>query len=282
MRLQHVIDGIRGSVVQMTYTISGLPRDTLVELGADGAVFSRPFGSGFIISEEGHAVTAGHVLDGMAEFAAQYNAEGQHFMGVGLAFPNEEGDGVGRRGTFRCFRFEVVGTDERNDLALLRLEDNPFRLPEAQRTSSVGQILKPSVVCLNTTRPHDGAPAAVSGYPLDQATLVTTAGHVASAWSVDIKNQLIPDGAGGYLPTDIADRYLADIQTNPGNSGGPAYSVETGAVLGVLVGSLTTTAIGDASILASANLAELIPARYVVDLATRNDVRVRVAENVSA
>lgn len=282
MRLQEVIEEIRGSIVQVTYTISGLPHDTLDELGADGAVFSRPFGSGLFISDAGHVITAKHVLDEIDNFAIDYSGEGHHIVGVGLAYPNEEGEGVQWRGTFSVIKFDVVATDERNDLALLRLVRNPFLMSEQRRTSSHGQVLQPSAAVLDTTRPRDGTRAAVSGYPLDQAVLVTTAGHVASAWSVDITNQLIPDGAGGYGSTDITDRYLADIQTNAGNSGGPAYRVETGAVIGVLIKPLMTSVIGDSSLQTSANLAQLVPARYVADLATRNGVPIRESNGVSA
>lgn len=282
IHLPDVIDDVRGAAVQMTYTISGLPHETLLGLGADGAIFSRPFGSGFFISDAGHVLTAKHVLDDIEDFAIDYRDEGQHFVGVGIAFPSLEGRGVQRRGTFRSIAFETVGTDDRHDLALIRVVRNPFAMPKQDRTSSQGQIFEPSVAMLETTRPRDGAPIAVSGYPLDQAALVSTAGHIATGWAVDIRNQLIPDGSGGYQSTDIADRYLADVQTNPGNSGGPAYSPDSGAVLGVLVGAILTPVIGDSSLRASANLAQLVPARYVVELAAQHGVIVRTLETTDS
>jgi S1-C subfamily serine protease len=278
MKLNDVIDEIRGTVVQITYTITGLPHELLVELGADGAVFSRPSGSGFFISDAGHVITANQVIDEIKEFAIDY-PEGNHFIGVGLPFPNEERKGVGLRGTFRSIKFEVLDTDERNDLALLRPVDNPFAMPPQKRRSSRGQALEPSVAVLDESRPHEGVPVAISGFPLDQAALVTTAGHLASAWLVDIKGQLIPDGMGNYKPSDIADRYLADVQTNSGNSGAPAYLIESGHVIGVLKGALTTTVVGNDELRTSANLAELVPARYVAELAVRNQVVVRHPAN---
>ena len=181
MDLPHVIDQIRGAIVQITYTIDGLSRETLLELGADGAVFSRPFGSGFFISDAGHVITAKHVLDGIEEFAISYADEGQHHVGIGVAFPNVEGPGVQHRGTFRSIRYKVVGTDDRHDLAFIQVAKNPFAMPKRQRTSTRGQILEPTVAVLDPTRPRDGTPAAVPGYPLDQAALVTTTGHIASA-----------------------------------------------------------------------------------------------------
>lgn len=275
MKLADVIDQIRGAIVQITYTISGLSHDTLLRLGADGAVFSRPFGSGFFVSDDGHVITAKHVLDEIENFAIDHREEGRHYVGVGVAFPNVEGNGIQRRGTFRSIAFETVATDDRNDLALIRVVRNPFKMSEYDRTSSQGQILSPSVAVLDTLRPRDGTAIAVSGYPLDQASLVTTSGHVASSWAVDIKNQLIRDGAGDYEPTDIADRYLADVQTNPGNSGGPAYSLDTGAVHGVLIQNMLTAIVGDSLLGVNANLAELIPAQCVAMFAAAHGVSVR-------
>jgi hypothetical protein len=118
MRLCEAVDHIRGAVVQITYTVSGLAHETLVELGADGAVFSRPFGSGFFISDAGHVITAKHVLDEIDNFAIDYGEEGKHSVGVGLAFPNQEGEGIGHRGTFRAIAYEVVASSERHESGL--------------------------------------------------------------------------------------------------------------------------------------------------------------------
>jgi hypothetical protein len=69
-------------------------------------------------------------------------------------------------------------------------------------------------------RSRDGESVAVSGYPLQVASLVTTSGTLAPAWSSEIKN-VQPPGAPRGSRFQIADGYLADVAVNPGNSRGP-------------------------------------------------------------
>jgi hypothetical protein len=105
-------------------------------------------------------------------------------------------------------KFNVVATDDRNDIALLKLKTNPFTLGEEARRSSSGRPLSLGVAKLRTARPRDGTAIAISGFPLMESVLVTTAGGIASAWSVDYRDALIPDGQGGYKPADIAQKHL--------------------------------------------------------------------------
>ena len=42
-------------------------------------------------------------------------------------------------------------------------------------------------------RPREGERGAVSGYPLNEPSLVTTSGHIASAWGIDIKEVSHPE-----------------------------------------------------------------------------------------
>jgi S1-C subfamily serine protease len=114
------------------------------------------------------------------------------------------------------------------------------------------------------------------GYPLMESVLVTTAGHITSAWSLDFWDALVPDGQGGYLPADIADRYLADVQTNPGNSGGPAVALSDGAVIGMLVATRIARMNGVPNA-TSADLGVLIPSVAIVDFAARNGVTLGTA-----
>jgi S1-C subfamily serine protease len=108
---------------------------------------------------------------------------------------------------------------------------------------------------------------------------VTTQGIVASSWSVvvdDLPHPTIPDVT---LP-GMRDVYLADVQSNPGNSGGPVYSADDGAIVGVLVaGRLTNVLAGGAPaevggvpLLTNAGLALVIPAKYFSEMLDRNGV----------
>jgi hypothetical protein len=115
MELADVIDTVRPCIVQIAYTITGLEEYRLQELNSRGAVYSKPVGSGFVLTDKGEIVTAKHVLDDIERFAARV-PEGGHIVGAGFAYPNAEGHGVRRRANFRIIKYEVVGTDDRNDL----------------------------------------------------------------------------------------------------------------------------------------------------------------------
>lgn len=249
VQLPDAIDQARGFVVQVTYTITGLPYSRLRQLDARGAVWSVPVGTGFVVSDAGWIITAKHVVDCLPTIQTQV-PEGQHIVGAGFAHQSK------LPGTFRVIKFDVVATDARNDIALLKLRTNPFTLREEERRSSSGDPIALGVAQLRTARPRDGTAIAISGYPLMESVLVTTAGSLASAWSVDFQDALAPDGQGGYKPADIADRYLADVQANPGNSGGPAYQLVDGAVIGMLVATRLTPVEGLLGVSTSADLVQ--------------------------
>ncbi|MBW3554147.1 MAG: trypsin-like peptidase domain-containing protein [Gemmatimonadetes bacterium] len=147
-------------------------------------------GSGFVIHEDGLVLTNEHVVRGATEVV------------VTLA------DG-------RDFAAEVVGTDEVNDLALLRLQTRGERIPAAPIGTSDDLLIGEWVVAI-------GNPF---GYLLSNTEPTVTAGVVSG-----IGRNIIPTGEEqrGY--------YLGMIQTdasiNPGNSGGPLINAE-GEVIGV-------------------------------------------------
>jgi S1-C subfamily serine protease len=172
-----------------------------------------------------------------------------------------------KRGGFTVVPFEVVVTDDRHDLALLRCGKNPFA-GEVRATIAGEQV---PVVCdvarLDTRRPSDGLPVACSGYPLMSFVLITNAGIVASSWSVDLK-QLSESN-----PDDYPDVYLAGMQINGGNSGGPVYSGLDGAVIGVAVASrLAPSAMGGPGQVEDAGLTIVVPSKYVADLLDEHSV----------
>ena len=88
---------------------------------------------------------------------------------------------------------------------------------------------------LNPDRPRDGALVGISGYPFGEPVLVTNSGSMATSWSTDITEMSLP--VTPFRFPDIADVYLADVEANPGNSGGPVYLTENATVIGMCVGS---------------------------------------------
>ncbi|MDA8732678.1 Do family serine endopeptidase [Luminiphilus sp.] len=137
-------------------------------------------GSGFIFSSDGFVITNHHVVDG-----AKY---------VVVRLPNRQE-----------FDAEIIGTDPRSDLAVLKIAGDslPILRLADEEAVKVGQWVL----------------AIGSPFGLDFSV---TAGIVSAV--------------GRSLPTTAGDNYVPFIQTdvaiNPGNSGGPLFNLE-GEVIGV-------------------------------------------------
>ncbi|MFO7895009.1 MAG: trypsin-like peptidase domain-containing protein [Longimicrobiales bacterium] len=147
-------------------------------------------GSGFIIHGDGLVLTNEHVVRGATEIV------------VTLA------DG-------RDFPAELVGTDEVNDLALLRLETNGEELTKVPLGTSNDLLIGEWVVAI-------GNPF---GYLLSNPEPTVTAGVVSG-----LNRNIIPtsdDNSGYYL-----GMIQTDASVNPGNSGGPLVNA-AGKVVGV-------------------------------------------------
>jgi S1-C subfamily serine protease len=232
----------------------------------ESAMEPRSFGTGFFVSQDAHVVTAKHVIDA-AHRAANDGAVTR--VSVGLAHENTEN----MRANFTFTGFDVMAEDGPNDLALLRLRNNPF---EGQVGTGISGVDLPcESAALATDRPRDGTNIAVSGYPLSNPVLITNGGHIASRWGYEVKNTPAPGPAGKYWP-EVSDQYLADVEINPGNSGGPCYAVESGDVLGVCVANQPSPVrvassgapaviLGD-YLVYSSGLAVIVPSRYVAKM----------------
>jgi serine protease Do len=137
-------------------------------------------GSGFIISEDGYIVTNNHVVEGASSVLVRLSDR-------------------------REFDAQIIGTDRRSDLALLRVEarDLPALTLAQEDDLEVGEWVL----------------AIGSPFGLDYSV---TAGIVSAK--------------GRSLPTERNENYVPFIQTdvaiNPGNSGGPLFNLE-GEVVGV-------------------------------------------------
>jgi len=137
-------------------------------------------GSGFVLSEDGYIVTNNHVVEGADSVVVRL---------------------IDRRE----YDAEVIGTDPRSDLALLRIEaeDLPVLRLDEDDDLAVGEWVL----------------AIGSPFGLDYSV---TAGIVSAM--------------GRSLPTERNENYVPFIQTdvaiNPGNSGGPLFNLD-GEVVGV-------------------------------------------------
>ncbi len=145
----------------------------------------QSLGSGFIIDEEGHIVTNEHVVKGAEKIKVTLS------------------DG-------RVFDGQIVGTDERRDLALLKIEGKD--LPVAELGNSDSLLIGEWVIAI-------GNPF---GYMLEDLEPTVTVG-VVSALHRTFK------GRGERIYRDMIQ---TDAAINPGNSGGPLVN-SLGQVIGV-------------------------------------------------
>jgi len=252
-------------------------------------------GTGFLADQRGTVVTARHVIEQGMLIANQVELRTGVTFDVppfvaGLAHPNVIET---ESGTFRMmegFTFIdmyplSVGAD--HDLAAGRLMQNPFDGLDPETIPVVGGVPHPplfGVAELDLQRPRDGAAVAVSGYPLRTNALVTNSGIVASAWTADLPAEPPrADAEDGddqgvkhettFSPGHVKDRYLMDLEANAGNSGGPVYLQDSGAVIGVCVGSRPAhvrvwgtdepAKLNDRMLAYSSGLTIVIPAGYV-------------------
>jgi S1-C subfamily serine protease len=260
--LPEAIEKVRPSVVQISVLLTGYSEAAL-------QVLRKPFdqfdaGTGILVSEKGYVITAKHVMDGLKKYRTrdasgqEWNAEERRTL-VGIAIPNSGDQGPGDygvvvRASFDAIPAEEVAEDEVHDLALLKLQSNPFELAHKE-----GAKARVSAARFFAGRPDDGALIAVSGYPLHYAVLVTTSGTIASSWD----------------DTGNADSYLADLHVNHGNSGGPEYRISDGSVIG-MCDSFRLAPVEPydkyGALGYNAGLSSIVPAKYIVDMLKKNGV----------
>jgi serine protease Do len=135
-------------------------------------------GSGFIVRQDGYIVTNNHVIDGEDKINVKLK------------------DG-------RTLSAKVIGSDERTDVAVLKVEATDL----------------PTIDFANSDEVKVGQIVCAIGTPYKFAYTFTTG--VVSAKG---RNDLLPDKYEDYIQTDAA--------INPGNSGGPLCDID-GKVIGM-------------------------------------------------
>ena len=138
----------------------------------------RSLGSGFIVSEDGFILTNNHVVEKADEITVTLLDKGE-------------------------FKAEVVGTDSRTDIALIKIK--------------TGKKL-PHVLLGDSEKLEIGEWIVAIGNPFGL-------GHTVTAGIVGAKGRII--GSGPY-----DDFIQTDASINPGNSGGPLFNLK-GEVVGI-------------------------------------------------
>ncbi len=161
--------------------LSGLFQDidqSVVSITSRGSENAQ--GSGFVYDERGHIVTNEHVIEGSDQVRVTFT------------------DGTTQSA-------EIVGTDQNNDIAVLKASKNNLEPLELGNLSEVD---------VGQTAVAVGNPFGLRG--------TMTAGIVSQ------KGRMLPTGTGFSIPNVLQ----TDAAINPGNSGGPLLNIE-GEVIGV-------------------------------------------------
>ncbi len=273
MNFPLTIDRIQPSIVQIAFVASDFSEEVKRKLGK--LFLSQPVGTGFLVNDDAFAITAAHVISGSRALDASIVA-GKKGTFVGIAQPNNEN----MRGNFSQVGFQVVDEDDRHDLALLKLDRNPFRGEVPAVVSGPGiPALQVGVAILNPRRPRDGMAVATSGYPLASPVLITNAGWIASSWSFDLRDRAPAGAPEWFTLPDVADSYLTDVEVNPGNSGGPFYLVDDATVIGVCIASKPAPVRNEKgepvspTLSYSSGISVVVPAGYVIDLLKKHGVK---------
>jgi S1-C subfamily serine protease len=182
------------------------------------------YGTGFVVREGGYVVTALHVVRKADARKLDIQASAKQVVVCLNA----------AAGAYECKEVEVVATDDRNDLAILKIK----------RPSDADTLLP---LALTAEEPAHNADVWGAGYPDDSAgKLIVNSGKFS----------------GGDVAKDAAARrlWLAEIQVENGESGGPVLRRD-GAVIGVMVTRSDSRAITG-----------IVPAQQVIDLLARSGV----------
>jgi hypothetical protein len=194
---------------------------------AEGQRGATPLGSGFVVSGQGHVVTAQHVVkNGRKRLASLESAEAVRLIAT-LPGAGADEDPIE-------VELSTVAEYPDSDLALLELVADPFSSRGDPRAREVldGENAR-GVARLSLEPPEHGTAVVLSGYPNGRKQLNRIPGRLVDATflsEVGVRNEPAPGWIDRMLARGI---YLGDMDTEPGYSGGPVFLVDTGGVVGV-------------------------------------------------
>ena len=167
---------------------------------------SSSTGSGFFISKLGHIVTNQHVVRRCISVTVGDNSKTQVLA-------------------------NILETDKRNDLALLRISSTKMASVETKsliRKLGISVVPLASEGLLRSDDVNLGERVMVSGYPF---------GNIFSD-AIKVTTGIVSSNRG---IGDNTSQFQIDAAVQPGNSGGPIYD-ENGNIVGVVVAQLNKTA----------------------------------------
>lgn len=196
-------------------------------------------GTGFIVSNDGKFITCAHVYKQIPENELPFLQ----------AFVSGRIDEKGIT-HYERYKINVIKIDEKNDLALIQLiSDTKIKL------KPIGGFGDPETV-------KEGDEIVFMGYPLALELIVMGFGITLST-NQCIVSSIKRRGVDGSL-----DCFIVDTHINNGSSGSPVFLKDTGKVIGITSGKISSRIpTPDGKIIdIPANMGICRPANYIVDL----------------
>lgn len=198
-------------------------------------------GTGFIVSPDGKFITCAHVYKQIPENELQY-------LGAAVrGEPNEK-----KLTNYKRYKVKLLSINEINDVALLQIiSDDKFvaidGLGDSEKVKEGDQII-------------------YMGFPLATEMLNMRFGITLCT------NQCIISSAKRRAIDGALDFFLVDTHINNGSSGSPAFSVETGSVMGIISGKISTKIPVQEGKVADipANIGMCRPIQYAKELIAKN------------
>ena len=198
-------------------------------------------GTGFVISEDGKFITNAHVYKQIPENELQY---------IGVSVPGKTDEKKLQH--YDRYPTKLLQIDEENDIALMQIiSDKSFEVIEKLGDSD-------SI--------KEGEEIVYIGYPL--ATEMLNMGFgITMTTNKCIVSSIKRRGTDGSMHF-----FLVDTHTNNGSSGSPVFSTETGKVIGVVSGKISSRIpTPDGKVIdVPANIGICRPIKYAIDLINKN------------
>ena len=205
-------------------------------------------GTGFVVGNGNLLVTNAHVIESLGSPSDESGSVAVHAAGASVH--------TGVR------RAEVIALDRAHDLALLRFEGGPLPALELSAASTA----------------HEGQSVAFIGFPLGSAlglSPVTHRGMVSAITSVALPSpnaRQLDARAIKALKEGAFDFIQLDATAYPGNSGGPLFATDTGAVVGV-VNMVALKSTRESALSHPSGISYAIPVEHVLNLMSRHALK---------
>ncbi len=195
------------------------------------------YGTGFVYSKDGHAITAEHVI------SAIYQKD--DIDNLYAFFPDT--------GNSKKVRIKVITENKRYDLSIIKLEGSDFSHINLGDSSNV----------------EEGQSIALCGYPYGPVFGLHPTTHTGiisniSPMAIPVQNMSLLSNKMIKALKDPYTIFQLDCTAFPGNSGGPLFLPETGEVIGVLNSAFIKVTKENKQV--STGISYAIPINYIKEL----------------